>query len=188
MRVAIIGSGNIAHVQAPLILKHRDVQLVGIADEKLESAKALGNELNVPHVYQDAHAMIREQKPDVVHVLVPPHYHADLSVMAMNEGCHVLVEKPMALTVAECEKMIEAVCEFDDDMMEKYLDGKTDFPVEQIKKAIRKGVLATKLFPVLAASSYKNKGVQSMLDAVCDYLPCPTDLPPVKGMNPDTGK
>ncbi len=86
------------------------------------------------------------------------------------------------------EKMIEAVCEFDDDMMEKYLNGTVDFPVEQIKKAIRKGVLATKLVPILAASSYKNKGVQPMLDAVCDFLPCPTDLPPMKGINPDTNK
>jgi elongation factor G len=83
------------------------------------------------------------------------------------------------------EKMIEAVCEFDDKMMEEYLEGKTDFPEEQIHKAIRAGVLQVKLFPVMAASSYKNKGVQPMLDAVTYYLPCPTDLPPVKGTNPD---
>jgi len=86
------------------------------------------------------------------------------------------------------DKMLELCCEFDDDMMEKYLDGKTDFSEEQIKKAIRTGVLQNKLFPVLAASSYKNKGVQPMLDAVCDYLPCPTDLPPVEGTDPNTEK
>ena len=83
------------------------------------------------------------------------------------------------------DKLIEAVCEFDDKMMEEYLEGKTDFPEEQIRAAIRKGVLAVKLFPVLCASSYKNKGVQPMLDAVTYYLPCPTDLPPVTGTNPD---
>ncbi|MEK7716896.1 MAG: elongation factor G, partial [Pseudomonadota bacterium] len=79
------------------------------------------------------------------------------------------------------EKMIEAVCEFDDSMMERYLNGKTDFTVAEIKAAIRKGVLQVKLFPVLCASSYKNKGVQPMLDAVCDFLPSPADVPPVNG-------
>ncbi len=85
------------------------------------------------------------------------------------------------------EKMIEAVVEFDDSMMERYLNGKTDFTQEEIRKAIRVGVLQTKLFPVLCASSYKNKGVQPMLDAVCDYLPSPLDLPPVRGSEPTTG-
>jgi len=79
------------------------------------------------------------------------------------------------------EKLIEAICEFDDSMMERYLEGKTDFTEQEIKAAIRKGTLQTKLFPVLAGSSYKNKGVQPMLDAVCDFLPCPTDLPPTQG-------
>ena len=79
------------------------------------------------------------------------------------------------------EKMIEAVCEFDDSMMERYLNGKTDFTIAEIKAAIRKGVLQVKLFPVLCASSYKNKGVQPMLDAVCDFLPSPSDVPPVNG-------
>ncbi len=81
------------------------------------------------------------------------------------------------------EKLIEAVCEFDDSMMERYLEGKHDFTEAEIRKVIRIGTLAGKLYPVLAASSYKNKGVQPMLDAVCDFLPCPTDLPPTKGID-----
>ena len=85
------------------------------------------------------------------------------------------------------DKLLELTCEFDDEMMEQYLGGKTDFPEDKIRQVIRKGVLQGKLFPVLAASSYKNKGVQPMLDAVCDYLPCPTDLPPTKGKDPHTG-
>jgi elongation factor G len=84
------------------------------------------------------------------------------------------------------ENLIEAVCEFDDKMMEDYLEGNADFSEAQIKAAIRKGVIAVKLFPVLAASSYKNKGVQPMLDGVCEFLPSPTDIPPVTGKNPDT--
>ncbi|TBR21932.1 elongation factor G [bacterium] len=79
------------------------------------------------------------------------------------------------------EKMIEAVCEFDDSMMERYLNGDANFTTAEIKAAIRKGVLQVKLFPVLCASSYKNKGVQPMLDAVCDFLPSPSDVPPVNG-------
>jgi elongation factor G len=99
----------------------------------------------------------------------------------------VEIPEDMAEISAEYrEKMIEAVCEFDDEMMEQYLEGKADFSEEQIKAAIRKGVLSVKLFPVLAASSYKNKGVQPMLDAVVAFLPCPTDLPPVEGNEPRT--
>ncbi|MBI4375569.1 MAG: elongation factor G [Elusimicrobia bacterium] len=86
------------------------------------------------------------------------------------------------------EKMIEKIVEFDDKMMEQYLDGKHDFSSEELRKTLRKGVLQSKIFPVLAASSYKNKGVQPMLDAICDYLPSPLDLPPVKGSDPFTGE
>ncbi len=85
------------------------------------------------------------------------------------------------------EKLIEQIVEFDDAMMEQYLEGKHDFAPEQLRQTLRKGVLQSKIFPVLCGSSYKNKGVQPMLDAVCDYLPCPTDLPPVKGSDPFTG-
>lgn len=85
------------------------------------------------------------------------------------------------------EKMLEKVVEFDDDMMEKYLEGKHDFTPDQIRKTLRKGVLACKIFPVLCGSSYKNKGVQPMLNAVCDFLPSPIDLPPVKGTDPYSG-
>jgi elongation factor G len=84
------------------------------------------------------------------------------------------------------EKMIEKAVEFDDAAMERYLDGQHDFKAEDIRRMLRKGVLASKIFPVLCGSSYKNKGVQPMLDAVCDYLPSPKDLLPVKGTDPVT--
>jgi len=85
------------------------------------------------------------------------------------------------------EKLIEKIVEFDDAMMEQYLEGKANFTPDQLRKTLRKGVLQSKIFPVLCGSSYKNKGVQTMLDAVCDYLPCPKDLPPVKGTDPYSG-
>ncbi|MDY3911478.1 MAG: GTP-binding protein, partial [Elusimicrobiaceae bacterium] len=85
-------------------------------------------------------------------------------------------------------EMIEKLADFDEAIMERYLNGETDFTVEEIKKAIRKGTLTGKFFPVICGSSYKNKGVQSLLDCVNDYLPSPVDVPAVKGTNPDTGE
>ena len=78
------------------------------------------------------------------------------------------------------EEMLDAVSMFDDDLMEKVLEGEEVDPAD-IKKAIRKGVISMELTPVLCGSSYKNKGVQSLLDAIVEYLPSPLDIPPVKG-------
>jgi elongation factor G len=77
--------------------------------------------------------------------------------------------------------MVEKIVEFDDALMERYLNGETKFSAEELKKTLRKGVLQCKIFPVLCASSYKNKGVQPMLDAVCEFLPSPLDVPPTQG-------
>jgi elongation factor G len=85
------------------------------------------------------------------------------------------------------DALIEAVAETDDVLMEKYLDGKP-LTIEEIKKAIRKQTIACKMNPVICGSSYKNKGVQPLLDAVIDYLPAPTDIAHVKGINPETGE
>ncbi|MDD5629975.1 MAG: elongation factor G [Elusimicrobia bacterium] len=85
------------------------------------------------------------------------------------------------------EKMIEQIVEFDDHAMERYVHGHHhDFAPADLRRILRKGVLQSKIFPVLAASSYKNKGVQPMLDAVCDYLPSPLDRPTLMGIDPRT--
>jgi len=84
------------------------------------------------------------------------------------------------------EKMIEALAEVDDHLMEKYLAGEKVSP-EEIKAAVRAGTISMKLFPVICGASFKNKGVQPMLDAVVDYLPSPLDIPPLDGINPETG-
>ena len=83
--------------------------------------------------------------------------------------------------------MIEKLAEVDDKIMEDYLHGKA-ISVKEIKDAIRKNIIANKFVPVLCGSAFKNKGIQLVLDAVCDYLPSPVDLPPIKGTNPDTGE
>ncbi len=84
------------------------------------------------------------------------------------------------------EKMIDAVAEFDEQVMEKYLNGHS-LTEEEIMRAIRAGTIAMKITPVLCGSAFKNKGVQQLLDAVVDYLPSPLDIPPVKGIDPNTG-
>jgi elongation factor G len=85
------------------------------------------------------------------------------------------------------EKMIEGLAEVDDHLMEKYLGGEKISP-EEIRAAVRAGTIAMKIYPVICGASFKNKGVQPMLDAVVDYLPSPLDIPPVKGINPETGE
>lgn len=81
-------------------------------------------------------------------------------------------------------KLIEACADFDEELMMKFLEGE-EISTEEIKKAIRTGVVSNQLIPVLCGSSYKNKGVQEMIDCVVDFLPSPLDIPPVKGTNPD---
>ncbi len=94
-----------------------------------------------------------------------------------------------AKCVAYREKMIEACADVDDAIMAKFLDGKSDQVTEpEIVAALRKGCCSFKFFPVLCGSAFKNKGVQLMLDAVVNYLPSPLDIPPVKGIHPDTEK
>ncbi|HSL55613.1 MAG TPA: elongation factor G [Pyrinomonadaceae bacterium] len=83
------------------------------------------------------------------------------------------------------EKLIEAVASIDDDLMHKYLEGE-EISEAEIRKALRAGTISLKLVPVVTGSAFKNKGVQTLLDAVVDYLPSPLDVPPVEGVNPKT--
>ncbi len=85
------------------------------------------------------------------------------------------------------EKMVETIVETDDELMEKYLEGQ-EISTEELRKALRKATIDRQLVPVLCGSAFKNKGVQPLLDAVIDYLPSPIDLPPIKGINPNTGE
>ena len=84
------------------------------------------------------------------------------------------------------EEMIEKACELDDALAEKYLEGE-EISGDEIRSALRKGTIAGAVIPVVCGTSYRNKGVQKLLDAIVDYLPSPLDIPPVKGVDPDTG-
>ena len=83
------------------------------------------------------------------------------------------------------EKLLDAVSMFDDEIMEMYLEGK-DIPTDKIRAAIRKATVAVEMVPVTCGSSYRNKGVQKLLDAIVDYMPAPTDIPAIIGTNPKT--
>lgn len=85
------------------------------------------------------------------------------------------------------DKMIEALSDFDDAIMEKYLAGE-EIDADMIKSALRRGTKELRITPVLCGTAFKNKGVQQLLDAIVDYLPCPLDIPPVSGIEPDSGK
>ena len=85
------------------------------------------------------------------------------------------------------EILLEALSELDDDFMEKYLGGE-EITEDEIKAVIRKGTVSCKLCPVTCGTSYRNKGVQPLLDAIVDYMPAPTDIPPIAGVNPETGE
>ena len=85
------------------------------------------------------------------------------------------------------DKLIEAVAETDEELMMKYLDGE-ELTKEEIKKALRKATISNEIVPVVCGSSYKNRGVQKLLDAIVDYMPAPTDVEAIKGTNPETGE
>ncbi len=85
------------------------------------------------------------------------------------------------------DKLLESVAETDEDLMMKFLEGE-ELTVEEIKTQIRKETIANRMVPMFCGSAYKNKGVQMMLDGVIDYMPSPLDIPPIRGVNPDTGE
>ena len=85
------------------------------------------------------------------------------------------------------EKLIEAISDFDDEIMEKFLEG-GDVSISQIKTAIRKATIDVKMVPVVCGTSYRNKGVQELLDCIVEYMPAPTDIAAINGVNPDTGE
>lgn len=104
----------------------------------------------------------------------------DMEVEDIPEDMKELAEKYHS-------ELLEAVAEQDDDFMEKYLNGE-EMSKEEINKVIRKATIANKFVPVTCGTSYRNKGVQKLLDAIVAYLPAPTDIPAIRGTNPDTGE
>ncbi len=109
-------------------------------------------------------------------------YHDDLGKDMTTEE---IPADMMDLALEYRDKLLEAVSDFDDEIMELYLDGE-DVPSDKIKAAIRKATVSVNMVPVTCGTSYKNKGVQKLLDAIVDYMPSPLDVPPVEGKHPKT--
>jgi predicted dehydrogenase len=113
IRAGILGAGLISgkkHIPA----FHRSkstTDLVAICDVNLQAAERLAREFGVPKVYSDLSQLLREEKPDLIDICTPPRTHAKLAIEAIRGGCHVLIEKPMAMTVAECDEILTAAGE-----------------------------------------------------------------------------
>src|ERR1035437_3974539 len=110
IRAAIIGSGLIAgkkHIPAFLKLRSK-TELIAVCDLNLAAAKQVATRFGIPSAYGNIAEMLSTENPDLVDIGTPPQPHARLAVEAMRPGCHVLVEKPMALTVADCEQIVQA--------------------------------------------------------------------------------
>ncbi|WP_019239082.1 MULTISPECIES: elongation factor G [Enorma] len=114
-------------------------------------------------------------------------FKADDKGMTYPEAMDAIPAEFEDIAAEKREELLDAAANFDDELMEMILE-EAEIPVEKLKAAIRAGVLANELNPVLVGSAYKNKGVQELLDAVVDYLPSPLDVPPVEGINPETGE
>ncbi len=114
-------------------------------------------------------------------------FKADDKGMTYPEPMDAIPAEFEEIAAEKREELLDAAANYDDELMEMILE-EQEIPVEKLKDAIRAGVLANEINPVLVGSAYKNKGVQELLDAVVDYLPSPLDIPPVDGTNPDTGE
>ncbi len=114
-------------------------------------------------------------------------FKADDKGMTYPEAMDAIPAEFEDIAAEKREELLDAAANFDDELMEMILE-EAEIPTEKLKAAIRAGVLANELNPVLVGSAYKNKGVQELLDAVVDYLPSPLDVPPVEGTNPETGE
>jgi predicted dehydrogenase len=114
IRAAIVGSGLIAgkkHIPAFLRLKYK-AELAAICDLSLGAAQKVASRFGIPRVYSNLAQMLETEKPDLVDICTPPQTHTRVAVEAMRHGCNVLIEKPMALTVADCDQIVHASKEY----------------------------------------------------------------------------
>jgi predicted dehydrogenase len=101
MKVAIIGCGFVSDSHVACLKRLHDIEIVAVADTDEDAARRLANSFGIPKVFRDTGSLLSETAPEVVHLLTPPQTHAEIALQAMQSGCHVLLEKPMAPTAAE---------------------------------------------------------------------------------------
>jgi len=108
LRIGIVGCGEIAPLHISSILKIKNAELVAVCDFNEDLARRTARRFNINRYYTDLSELLLKGHVDVVHLITPPQTHLALSTQAMEAGCHVLVEKPMALNLDEANRMIEA--------------------------------------------------------------------------------
>ena len=108
MRVAMIGCGGISEMHIRAMRKFADVEVVAAADADLQRLKRMESEFGIKEDFADWKKMLKEARPDAVNICTPNALHAQPAIDALKAGCHVMVEKPMAMNPRECERMIEA--------------------------------------------------------------------------------
>lgn len=111
MKVGIVGCGQVAPMHIRALQRSGKADIIGLCDVDEVRARALADRFGIPNVYDDLGMLLREKCPDVIHITTPPDTHAALAIQALEAGSHVLVEKPMALSVSEADDMIAAAQE-----------------------------------------------------------------------------
>ena len=174
------------------------------ADEYKVPRMAFINKMDImgANFYNSVQMMKDRLKCNAVPLMIPmgseDSYVGEIDLIKMvaitydKNDIHKLYEGEIPAEYAEKaaemhDALVESVAETDEELMMKYLEGE-ELTVDEIKKAIRKATIENTMVPVLCGTAYRNKGVQRLLDAVVDYMPAPTDIPAIKGINPETGE
>ena len=110
MRVGIAGCGLISRAHIDALRRVQGVEIVAVCDSDPMKARRTAGAHGIPHSYGDLSSLLNERRPDVVHVLTPPRSHGELAIAALEAGCHVLVEKPMAIDMCEAGVMVATAC------------------------------------------------------------------------------
>lgn len=108
MKTGIVGCGQVAPMHIRAVRQSGQAEIVGLCDMDESRARALGGKFGIPYTCRDLGVLLSEQQPDVIHITTPPGTHAELTIQALEAGSHVLVEKPMCLSVSEADEMIAA--------------------------------------------------------------------------------
>ena len=159
LKAVIIGSGLIAQLKhIPAFHKHRDkVHLAAICDVNLEAARKAAAAAGVPSAYADVGEMLAKEKPDLVDICTPPKTHAQIAIQVIQAGSHVLIEKPMAQTVEECDAIIAAAAEKNVKVCVAHSD-LFYYPFIEARKLVREGAIGT------------FRGMRILLSTPTDYI------------------
>ena len=159
LKAAIIGSGLIAKLKhIPAFHKHRDeVHLAALCDVNIEAAHQAASAMGIPNAYADVGEMLAKEKPDIVDICTPPKTHAKLAIQAIQAGCNVLIEKPMAQSVEECDAIIAAAREKNVKICVAHSD-LFYYPFIEARKLVREGAIGT------------FRGMRIILQTPTDYI------------------